>query len=50
MALIRSGYASVVVEDPPATLLEGLRRFRRDEDGRGEYENLYSLSFDGKPS
>lgn len=48
MALIRSGYASVVVEDPPATLLEGLRRFRRDEDGRGEYENLYSLSFDGK--
>lgn len=45
MALIRSGYASVVVEEPPKSLLEGLRRFNGN---KGEYENLYSLSFDGK--
>lgn len=48
MSLIRSGRSSVVVEDPPAELLEGLRRFRREGSGEGEYENLYSLSFDGK--
>lgn len=47
MALIHSGRSSVVVEDPPQSLLDGLRRFRRDGD-EGEYENLYSLSFNGK--
>lgn len=44
-SLIRFGRCSVVVEEPPKSLLEGLRRF---DGNKGEYENLYSLSFNGQ--
>lgn len=39
---------SIVVTDPPRDLMESLRRFRRDDSGEGEYENLFTMSEDGK--
>lgn len=44
MTRVQLGGAAIVVNNPPATLLEGLRRFN---GSTGEYENLYSLSFNG---
>ena len=42
------GRGSVVVEDPSRSLMESLRRFRRNEMGEGEYEDLFTMSEDGK--
>lgn len=39
---------SIVVENPSRSLMESLRRFRRDDSGEGEYENLFTMSEDGK--
>lgn len=47
-AIIHVGRGSVTVENPPKKLLEGLRRFKRVDDGSGEYEELYTLSLDGR--
>ena len=41
------GLGSIVVENPPQYLKDGLRCFRRNDDGEGYYEDLYSLSSDG---
>jgi len=39
---------SIVVEDPTRALMESLRRFRRNDNGEGEYENLFTMSEDGR--
>lgn len=45
---IRLGRGSVVVDDPTERILESLRQFRHLSDGSGEYEDMFSLSEDGK--
>lgn len=45
MTRVHLGGAAIIVDNPPATLLEGLRRFNGET---GEYENLYSLSCTGQ--
>ena len=46
--MIHISRGSIVVTDPPRDLMESLRRFRRDDSGEGEYENLFTMSEDGK--
>lgn len=41
------GLGSVVVERPTQELKKGLRYFRRDKNGEGCYEDLYTMSSDG---
>jgi len=45
---VHIGLGSVVVERPPQFLKDALRYFRRNENGEGYYEDLYTLSDDGK--
>lgn len=44
MSKIHIGRGSIVVEDPEDIILDELRWFRRDENGVGQYENIYTIS------
>lgn len=46
--VIHISRGSVVVENPTQALMESLRRFRRNDNGEGEYENLFTMSEDGR--
>ena len=45
--IARLGRGAVIVENPQQCLKDGLRRFVHRRGG-GDYEDLYSLSKDGK--
>lgn len=47
VSVVRIGRGAVIVENPPASLKDGLRRFVHRRGG-GEYEDMYALSKDGK--
>jgi hypothetical protein len=48
MTAIHIGRGSLIVENPPRRLMESLRRFRRNDSGEGEYEDLFTMSENGK--
>ena len=47
MSVIRIGHGAIIVERPEQRMLDELRRFRRDKDGTGEYEDLFMRGHDG---
>ena len=47
MSTVHLGRGSVVVEEPTDRLMSGLRRFKRNPDGSGEYEDVFTLSQSG---
>lgn len=48
MSAIHIGRGSLIVSDPPRSLMELLRRFHRNDSGEGEYEDLFRMSEDGR--
>lgn len=43
MMVVNIGRGSVVVNNPTQAVIDSLRRFRRADDGSGEYEELYAI-------